>query len=144
MYNYIIINYILLKYRLILKPNNISKRPQRRLPLTRFRAYARIIQKISHLTHLQSATRRIKKIFFRRGAKVCRAGLCATLLPMEPTIQHRSFSSFSSWVRCGKAWQLERLLHAVGEPAWWFAGGSAFHLAAEKYLKTLVEGGANE
>jgi putative RecB family exonuclease len=63
---------------------------------------------------------------------------------METTIQHRSFSSFTSWTRCGKAWQLERLLKAPSEPAWWFAGGSAFHLAAEKYLRTLVEGTESE
>jgi putative RecB family exonuclease len=52
----------------------------------------------------------------------------------ETTIAHRSFSSFSSWIRCGKAWQLERELQAPSEPAWWFVGGSAFHSAAEKYL----------
>jgi putative RecB family exonuclease len=52
----------------------------------------------------------------------------------ETQIAHRSFSSFSSWIRCGKAWELERQLEAPSEPAWWFVGGSAFHSAAEKYL----------
>jgi putative RecB family exonuclease len=52
----------------------------------------------------------------------------------EPTVGHRSFSSFTSWLRCGKAWQLERGFQAPSEPAWWFVGGSAFHAAAEKYL----------
>jgi len=52
----------------------------------------------------------------------------------ETQIAHRSFSSFTSWLRCGKAWQLERQLQAPSEPAWWFVGGSAFHAAAEKYL----------
>jgi len=52
----------------------------------------------------------------------------------ETKINHRSFSSFTSWLRCGKAWQLERGLQAPGEPAWWFVGGSAFHAAAEKFL----------
>ncbi len=51
------------------------------------------------------------------------------------TVGHRSFSSFSSWVRCGKSWQLERQLAAPSEPAWWFVGGSAFHAAVESYLK---------
>ena len=60
----------------------------------------------------------------------------------EPTINHRSFSSFTSWVKCGKAWELERELQAPSEPAMWFAGGSAFHLAVEKYLLSLV--GNNE
>jgi uncharacterized C2H2 Zn-finger protein len=26
----------------------------------------------------------------------------------ETVVAHRSFSSFTSWIRCGKAWQLER------------------------------------
>jgi putative RecB family exonuclease len=49
-------------------------------------------------------------------------------------VAHRSFSSFTSYLRCGKAWQLERELQVPSEPAWWFVGGKAFHSAAEKYL----------
>ena len=52
----------------------------------------------------------------------------------ETVVAHRSFSSFSSWIRCGKAWELERKLQAPSEPAWYFVGGSAFHIAAEKFL----------
>lgn len=55
------------------------------------------------------------------------------------SVGHRSYSSFSSWMRCGKSWQLERELSLPSDPAWWFAGGSAFHAAAEKYLKAQVE-----
>jgi len=57
----------------------------------------------------------------------------------ETTVAHRSFSSLTSWIRCGKAWQLERELQAPSEPAWWFVGGSAFHTAAEKYLLAEFE-----
>jgi hypothetical protein len=57
----------------------------------------------------------------------------------ETTVQHRSFSAFTSWLRCGKAFQLERILQAPSEPAWWFAGGSAFHLAVEKFLHQKYE-----
>ena len=57
----------------------------------------------------------------------------------ETTVQHRSFSAFTSWLRCGKAFQLERNLKAPSEPAWYFAGGSAFHLAAEKFLLQTLE-----
>ena len=57
----------------------------------------------------------------------------------EPVIEHRSFSAFTSWLRCGKAYQLERTLKAPSEPAWWFAGGSAFHTAAEKFLLAQYE-----
>lgn len=52
----------------------------------------------------------------------------------EIQVAHRSFSSFTSWIRCGKAWELERKLQAPSEPAWWFVGGSAFHSAAELFL----------
>jgi len=50
------------------------------------------------------------------------------------TVNHRSFSSFTSWLRCGKAWQLERGLQVQSAPAWWFVGGSSFHTAVERYL----------
>jgi hypothetical protein len=56
----------------------------------------------------------------------------------EPQIGHRSFSSFTGWVRCGKAWQLEREIKAPQSPAWYFIGGSAFHEAVEKYLRDEV------
>jgi hypothetical protein len=57
----------------------------------------------------------------------------------QTTIAHRSFSSLTSWIRCGKAWELERKYEAPSEPAWWFVGGSAFHVAAEKFLKHQFE-----
>jgi len=57
----------------------------------------------------------------------------------ETTVQHRSFSAFTSWLRCGKAFQLERNLQAPQEPAWWFVGGSAFHAAAEAFLLAEFE-----
>jgi hypothetical protein len=62
-------------------------------------------------------------------------GMCyLSSMNKETTVQHRSFSAFTSWLRCGKAFQLEREMKAPSEPAWWFAGGSAFHSAAETYL----------
>ena len=61
--------------------------------------------------------------------------LCYYFFMEETTIGHRSFSSFTSWVKCGKAWQLERELQAPQIPAWYFIGGSAFHEAVEKFLK---------
>jgi hypothetical protein len=59
---------------------------------------------------------------------------CYPYVMTEIKVQHRSFSSFTSWLRCGKAWQLERGMQAPSDPAWWFVGGSAFHAAAEQYL----------
>jgi len=61
-----------------------------------------------------------------------------------PLIGHRSFSSFTSWLRCGKAWQLERGQAIQGDPAWWFVGGSAFHEAVEKYLLATLENNGEE
>ena len=52
----------------------------------------------------------------------------------EIKVAHRSFSALTSWMRCGKAYELERIQEAPQTPAFWFAGGSAFHAAAEKYL----------
>jgi hypothetical protein len=60
----------------------------------------------------------------------------------ETTVNHRSFSSFASWVRCGKAWQLERGFAIQTEPAWWFVAGSAFHSAVERYLLEVHDGQA--
>ena len=58
----------------------------------------------------------------------------------EPQVGHRSFSSFTSWVRCGKSWQLEREVQAPQLPAWYFVGGSAFHEAVERYLRDEANG----
>ena len=58
---------------------------------------------------------------------------------IQPQVAHRSFSAFTSWLRCGKAYELERIVNAPSEPAWWFVGGGAFHAAAEKYLLDLHE-----
>lgn len=64
---------------------------------------------------------------------------CDIVYLMEPKIGHRSFSSFTSWVKCGKAWQLERQLQAPQTPAWYFIGGQAFHAAIEQYLRDNYE-----
>ena len=53
----------------------------------------------------------------------------------ETQIAHRSFCQFTSWLRCGKAYELERVLRVEQTPALWFIGGSAFHAAVEDILK---------
>ena len=63
-------------------------------------------------------------------------GWCyASVMKKETVVAHRSFSQFSSWTKCGKAYQLERLIQAPTTPAWYFVGGSAFHAAVEELLK---------
>lgn len=44
-----------------------------------------------------------------------------------------SYSSFTSWLRCGKAFQLERILGVKAKPAWYFVGGSVVHTVTEQY-----------
>jgi hypothetical protein len=61
----------------------------------------------------------------------------------EQTVGHRSFSSFTSWVQCGKKWQLERELHVPTQPAWALVGGSSVHLALERYLRETLEQDTN-
>lgn len=57
----------------------------------------------------------------------------------EPVVVgHRSFSSMTSWIKCGKAWQLERDFKIPSQPAWWFVGGTSFHLAVERYLTATL------
>lgn len=50
-----------------------------------------------------------------------------------------SFSALTSWLRCGKAYQLERILGIEGVPAWYFVGGGAVHTVTEEYDRHLFE-----
>lgn len=49
----------------------------------------------------------------------------------------RSFSALTSWLRCGKAYQLSRIQKVPRAPAWWFIGGNAVHRATERYDRAL-------
>ena len=104
-------------------------------PLTRFHAYARSLLTGKFFCQIESHWRVSFQPIGSRYITPCYT------LPMttetETTINHRSFSSFASWVRCGKAWQLERGFSVQTEPAWWFVAGSAFHTAVERYLREL-------
>lgn len=53
------------------------------------------------------------------------------------TPRHRSYSSFTSWLSCGKAWQLSRAAKVAEVPAWYFVGGSAVHTATEVFDRAL-------
>lgn len=48
-------------------------------------------------------------------------------------LEHVSYSTFYSWFECPKKVQLAKLQRAPAVPAWWFAGGSAVHVATELY-----------
>jgi len=45
--------------------------------------------------------------------------------------KHVSHSSINSYLRCGKAFELEKVQHYPQTPAWWLLGGSAVHQATE-------------
>jgi len=47
--------------------------------------------------------------------------------------RHASYSQVSSYLTCGKQFQLERVVGVKGKPALYFAGGTTFHLLAEQY-----------
>lgn len=57
----------------------------------------------------------------------------------EDSARPVSYSAFTSWLRCGKSYQLERILGIEGLPAWYFVGGSAVHTVTEEYDRHLYE-----
>jgi len=57
----------------------------------------------------------------------------------DDTTRPVSYSAFTSWLRCGKAFQLERILGIEGVPAWYFVGGSVVHKVTELYDQALYE-----
>jgi putative RecB family exonuclease len=44
-----------------------------------------------------------------------------------------SYSAISSYMQCGKAYELERIKKVPQIPAWWFVGGTAVHELTEKW-----------
>jgi hypothetical protein len=54
--------------------------------------------------------------------------VATTLLPA-----HLSYSALAGYTRCGKHYQLSRVLGLPERPAWWNLGGHAVHAATEAY-----------
>lgn len=50
-----------------------------------------------------------------------------------------SYSSMTSWLDCGQRFELERVLNAPQQRAWWFVGGDALHRASEMLDKKVTE-----
>lgn len=50
----------------------------------------------------------------------------------EIPLTHMSYSSLTSYLKCGKAYQLNRILGIQEQPAWWSIGGRAVHEATEE------------
>lgn len=45
----------------------------------------------------------------------------------------RSYSQFTTWLSCGKQFQLARVVKVPETPAWYLVGGSAVHSATEVF-----------
>lgn len=62
-----------------------------------------------------------------------------TLLPMSIQLgeyklpEHISYSALTTYIDCGYQYYLGRLLEIPELPAVWSVGGSAFHLATERW-----------
>lgn len=52
----------------------------------------------------------------------------ANLLP-----PHLSYSALTDFLKCGKYYQLSRILQLPERPAWWNIGGRAVHSATEAH-----------
>lgn len=57
----------------------------------------------------------------------------------DDTTKPVSYSAFTSWLRCGKAYQLERILGVETLPTWYFVGGSVVHTVSEAFDHQLFE-----
>lgn len=52
---------------------------------------------------------------------------------------HVSYSQYTDWLKCGKAYELKRVLGLAESPAWWSIGGKGVHSATESYDRMLLE-----
>lgn len=46
-------------------------------------------------------------------------------------LTHLSYSSLTNWLKCGKAYQLSKILGLTEQASWWSIGGRAVHEATE-------------
>lgn len=56
-----------------------------------------------------------------------------------PERPYRSYSAFTSWLRCGEAYRLERVANVPQVPALYLIAGSAIHEITESYDRELYE-----
>lgn len=49
-----------------------------------------------------------------------------------------SFSQFTTYLSCSEKYRLSRILKLEEDPAWYFAGGSAVHAAADAIDHALL------
>lgn len=61
--------------------------------------------------------------------------------PEADNYEYLSFSAFNTLTECGEKYRITRLLKIQEAPAYWFAGGTAFHSACDAVDYALL---ANE
>lgn len=55
------------------------------------------------------------------------------------TPEYLSYSQFTTWLACGEQYRLTRILKVDENPAWFFAGGTAIHTAADAIDHQLLK-----
>lgn len=53
----------------------------------------------------------------------------------------RSYSQMNTWLQCGEAFRLEKILRVPRVPGLWFPAGSAVHATIEKWLRERLASG---
>lgn len=59
--------------------------------------------------------------------------MAVALSSVDVSPPHVSYSQYSDFLKCGKAYQLKRVLGLPEAPAWWSFGGKGVHSAAERH-----------
>lgn len=57
----------------------------------------------------------------------------------EVVRETRSHSQLNSWLKCGKAYELERIRHVPPVPGMWLPAGTACHAVIERWLRVKVQ-----
>lgn len=58
----------------------------------------------------------------------------------EPVdLPYISYSGATTWLSCGEKYRLTRIERVPEDPAWWLAGGTAVHAAADAIDHALLK-----
>jgi hypothetical protein len=58
---------------------------------------------------------------------------------MENTPGYLSHSQMTTWLQCGEKYRLTKIVQVPEDPAWFFAGGTSVHAAADAIDHQLLE-----
>lgn len=70
-------------------------------------------------------------------------GVMANAPPIQVGPAHVSYSQFTEWSKCGKAYELKKILGLSESPSWWSIGGHGVHSATEKYDRETLGDNSN-